>query len=436
MAFGSSALAALTINSVSGVSASSTDNKTIYGGKAGTCASPSTSSTCNTCSGGTAIDVCNEKAIHPTLQITFSLTTDSTDAAGANRYVIILNSANTLVGTPLQLSVSVNSAFTYTTDWATLCSALGQAGCAASAAASFTIGLSTDGTTLLDAAKSAVSVRLSVASASEERATSNCVTTGNAGEGLCYSSFARGDSKAYVDDLVLSTDYPVVSGNTGDEFVAVRYYSGSGADGTGSSDLSILNSITVSSPYKRISLVGSNASGYALSDERVTGLENDRRQCMIFANETKAGNIIRFPLDSGAGLTTGWQNNSKFCVTPSKVVGLLDDKKCFIATAAFGSPMANEVQILRDFRDKYLKTNTLGAAFVETYYQLSPPLAQWISEHESVRFVVRAALWPLIIFSKVIVHFGVFLTLLFVIVFTLVMSGFVSSFQRKAGENV
>jgi hypothetical protein len=39
--------------------------------------------------------------------------------------------------------------------------------------------------------------------------------------------------------------------------------------------------------------------------------------------------------------------------------------RCFIATAAFGSPMAPEVALLRAFRDSWLLTNSPGRIFVE-----------------------------------------------------------------------
>lgn len=73
---------------------------------------------------------------------------------------------------------------------------------------------------------------------------------------------------------------------------------------------------------------------------------------------------------------------------------------CFIATAAWGSPMHPRVMALRHFRDRYLLTNYPGRLFVKTYYLLSPPLADFISRHESLRTIARTALIPLVRFAE------------------------------------
>ena len=66
-----------------------------------------------------------------------------------------------------------------------------------------------------------------------------------------------------------------------------------------------------------------------------------------------------------------------------------EDKMCFIATAAYGTPMAKEVDLLRQFRDELLLSNPGGRAFVAAYYKLSPPIAEFISHHHLLRTVVR-----------------------------------------------
>jgi len=62
---------------------------------------------------------------------------------------------------------------------------------------------------------------------------------------------------------------------------------------------------------------------------------------------------------------------------------------CFIATAAYGTDTAKEIDILREFRDTILLPNSLGAKFVSLYYKTSPPLADFISQHEVLRTAVR-----------------------------------------------
>ena len=77
---------------------------------------------------------------------------------------------------------------------------------------------------------------------------------------------------------------------------------------------------------------------------------------------------------------------------------------CFIATAAYGTPMAQEIQVLRAFRDEYLLTNPVGKAMVEIYYSISPPIADVIAEHPSLKPTVRAILAPAVVMSTVVVN--------------------------------
>jgi len=80
-----------------------------------------------------------------------------------------------------------------------------------------------------------------------------------------------------------------------------------------------------------------------------------------------------------------------------------DEKKtgCFIATAAYGSPLAPEVVLLRRFRDRVLLKSRMGAVFVKLYYVTSPFLAPFISKSAFLRVITRQVLLrPLLRFLK------------------------------------
>lgn len=77
--------------------------------------------------------------------------------------------------------------------------------------------------------------------------------------------------------------------------------------------------------------------------------------------------------------------------------------RCFIATAAYASPMAKEIQVLRDFRDGYLLTNAVGKVLVDCYYATSPPIADFITRHPGLKPIVRAGLVPAVMMSKAVV---------------------------------
>ncbi|HNK46365.1 MAG TPA: fibronectin type III domain-containing protein [Pseudomonadota bacterium] len=69
---------------------------------------------------------------------------------------------------------------------------------------------------------------------------------------------------------------------------------------------------------------------------------------------------------------------------------------CFIATAAFGSELEPEVNVLRQVRDKYLVKSPLGLGLIGSYYTISPGVARLVAEHPPLRNLVRETLKPVV----------------------------------------
>ena len=103
--------------------------------------------------------------------------------------------------------------------------------------------------------------------------------------------------------------------------------------------------------------------------------------------------------DISDAATTITMDGSYSIMASFSAVGL----QCFIATAAYGTPMAEEIQSLREFRDEYLLTNAVGRALVALYYRVSPPIAEFITEHPSLKAIVRIALLPAVAVTTVAV---------------------------------
>jgi len=85
-------------------------------------------------------------------------------------------------------------------------------------------------------------------------------------------------------------------------------------------------------------------------------------------------------IDTNFNLTIAGSDGSPFDFLPFD---------CFVATAAYGTDTAEEINLLREFRDVVLLGSGPGAEFVSLYYQVSPPVAEVISQHDFLRTAVR-----------------------------------------------
>lgn len=73
-----------------------------------------------------------------------------------------------------------------------------------------------------------------------------------------------------------------------------------------------------------------------------------------------------------------------------------NETTCFFSSSAQDSPIMDNLNWLREFRDRYLMPNLPGKMFVEFYYWLSPPLARFVAKREPLRAVIQVALVPTI----------------------------------------
>ena len=116
---------------------------------------------------------------------------------------------------------------------------------------------------------------------------------------------------------------------------------------------------------------------------------------------------------------------------------LIEDVKkapCFIATAAFGSPLHPYVITLQDFRDRYLMSSGLGRKIVKLYYKYSPHIAELITNHKVLKTVVRIWLMPMVALGYSMVHFGPVKTTMMLVSTFIPLFFFVWFYRRKVKE--
>lgn len=405
-----------TITLVSAAGASNIDLTTstkpvIYAGFAGTCTATDNTQTCDSCTGedvsGSKLWPCNKKNAYTNLRLTIQIQSSNSSVTASDAIVKMSDTTYTPGITPTM----ADGVLTLQLTWNEICANMsgGTSGCTTDFNGDLAVGFRTtsDSTTTDDVLTFKVSGRVAKADFSDWVYT-DCPTdetTVPSGSGFCHFSTYRGDEKIYANDLRVAPDYPATTASSINYSNLVFFYR---EQPSGEDDNTTISQITNASDYFAVSV--NKSMDPPVADNRIDGLTNDVRYCMVMANQDQTG-IISFytPLPG----TTGGVTAAELCATPSKVVGLLDDKSCFIATAAFGSDMAPEVQIFREFRNSYLLTSKIGTKLVRLYYKHSPFWANLIADNETLKVVVRAALWPLLYFARMSVSLGLWAALLF-----------------------
>ena len=408
----------VTLKSVGGVSYYDSTAKRIYAGYAGTCASPDSGSLCNTCTdtSGAGLKACNQKAIHSSLNVSFSFTSSADLTSRKIALYIGTEGANSEIATGTGAAANVD--MTLSTPWSNFCTgAVGlNSDCSVSTSSdqtvsterSFLLGSDDDNSgTISSTEKVPVAVTLHSISTTNTGLDSQpyCAGDSSSGYGLCFYSLETGDEKLVIlgDPQPLSNSTPP-SGSPAFQSVAFFAFPQAAGISTAVSNGQVQ---PVIKPF--VSTTDLSVAG----DPYITGLTNYERYCVFAGQVNLAQNIFAF--------TTTSTDAAQMCKETSEVVGLLDDKHCFISTAAFGSDMANEVQIFRNFRNQFLMHNFWGAEFVKAYYQWGPKAADVISQSDFLRSTTRVALYPALGFSWIALNYGIWpavLVLLLAMIFS------------------
>jgi hypothetical protein len=398
---------------------------TVYAGVSGAsnvgdCATSSASDTCNNCTA--SILPCNEKRILPALKLRVEFKTDNANVviSGAKiKFTFVDNGAYVPVNDEASTILAVNTTLYASIPWSSLCEKMGSnSSCSVdlSGSKAVKVGIDSNADDELD---EVVSFQVHIVGNTMVASTftyhSNCGTGQATGsnEGFCYFKLHKGDGKAYIEDETAPESYNLTP-VTGANYKYVRFYYDEGDINCAAANFA---AITPLSPSFDLT-TSADGTTYYLDERKLTGLDNGIRYYFRMANVDVAGNIYYFSSATGdTGFTgTPFLNCTDHSVVPEEVIGLLDGKSdfsCFIATAAYGTSMARELEILREFRDRFLKTNAVGRAFVNWYYVWSPKVANWLRKKTVLRAVVRGALWPVVMLAKFSLWSGIFGIVLF-----------------------
>lgn len=100
--------------------------------------------------------------------------------------------------------------------------------------------------------------------------------------------------------------------------------------------------------------------------------------------------------------TTAWKVRriTKTVTTTVAATQAVGGLKCLIATAAFGSEIAPQVQALREFRDGFILQTFAGSEFMRVfnafYYSWSPAVAEAERHNPALRDAVKMSIYPLL----------------------------------------
>lgn len=425
-------------NTVSAVDYSKRENIVIYGGWAGNIGSCSSradnSQVCNSCEGtgapstvcaGGTNYACAERSIYDDLLINLDVTLSTLPNNAAVR--VQMNNSGTLASVATESGTTTptaaNQSFRVRVKWGSICQAIGGTSCetATTKLSEMRVGLAEGSAADLASGNYqtfTVKFRGVDPTTAVNVTPTSSPTTSDAG--VTDFTMLPGDEKAYVRDVTRDSNTP---GNS-----SISYWSSlkvyATAYTTSNPDFCLIDPSSSPSAVLGFSDKTKEASGEnSLTSEFLDGLENEVSYMFTGATVDDT-TIVQSFLDPSTLDSAG---QLRYVATPGEVVGLLDKQKCFVATAAFGSPMNEHVQNLRNFRDRYLLKNYLGKKFVRFYYLNSTRWARWIEANPELKPWARIALWPFVLMAETVLALGFGVT---VILLSLTIGGAYLLYRR------
>lgn len=402
------------------VDTSDATNIKIYTGRAGTnCPVSTTSTRCDSCAAFTSpvttgtTYACNNNQTESGQTFNVTIKSDKSDIFTTSTKVAAMVGTTYINLTPSSGTIGVNQEVSVAINWSDICSAAGSSvgsSCAESFIATLKVGFDKDGggTALAEYQQFTISYRVVGGSQTQSFPCSPAVAPADTYEGFCDFVVFPGDEKIYVEPtvnntnsykvgkLVSSTSSAGTADASGQYYAALRLYY---AQGTNFSVISPSSLEYVDLPF--------NSTTGELTKKKITGLTNETPYVFVSASVDQGGNVTYFSdialLNNSTASADYWQTQA---AVPHQVVGLLDEKKCFIATAAFGSEMDGFVQKFRDFRNQFLLTSSSGQKFVRSYYKISPYYANIISQSEILKSIARGFLYPLLVIVQLSLMIG------------------------------
>jgi len=380
----------------------------IYGGIMGPACAPTVSGgTCSNCVGDNM--PCNANRITPETLLTIRFRSDNASViTPTSKLFFVIDNRQVSPGPGTDTTFNLNGDITITIRWGDLCGAItsGDTGCnTAVSNKSIQFGISTTNDTTLDEAMTVSLSILGTASADPSSgypAYQNVTlcppgVSGVDHQGYCWLEIERGDEKVYINQEASTGELAPLDS----KFSALRVFYASKTDGSSS----ISSVVSSASNYKDFGFT-INSDAQTLNDNKISGLTNGTYYYFMFANVDVAGNVFYFSNPTQLDALTPASVRESFIAKPEEVSGALEGKECFIATAAYGTPMAPQLDILRAFRDQFLKTNAVGRWLVKKYYIYGPKWAQKIKKREAARATVRAALSPVVSMAQWLILYG------------------------------